>query len=99
MLEFTKGKWLIHEGYFDGITLNPKQYYIYPDSGEPYTDNFIVCAEEADAKLAANAPAMYEFIHNIAYGDSTATDLQAVAMDLLTRIEDTEIHNALFEDD
>ena len=99
MLEFTKGKWLIHEGYFDGITLNPKQYYIYPDSGEPYTDDFIVCAEEADAKLAANAPAMYEFIHSIAYGDPTVTDLQAVAMNLLTRIENTEIHDALFEDD
>lgn len=98
MLNYTKGKWLIHEGYFDGITLNPKQYYIYPDSGEPYTDDFIVCAEEADAKLAALAPDMYGFIHNIAYGNSTVTDLQAVAMDLLTRIENIEIHDALFED-
>ena len=99
MLEFTKGKWLIHEGYFDGITLNPKQYYIYPDNGEPYTDDFIVCAEEADARLAAIAPDMYEFIHSIAYGNSTVTDLQAVAMDLLGRIETLEIHDALFEDD
>ena len=95
MLNYTKGKWLIHEGYFDGITLNPKQYYIYPDNGEPYTDDFIVCAEEADA----SAPAMYEFIHNIAYGNPTAIDLQAVAMDLLGRIETLEIHDALFEDD
>ena len=99
MLNYTKGKWLIHEGYFDGITLNPKQCYIYPESGEPYTDDFIVCAEEADAKLAANAPAMYEFIHSIAYGNPTAIDLQAVAMDLLGRIENTEIHDTLFEDD
>ncbi len=99
MLEFTKGKWLIHEGYFDGITLNPKQYYIYPDSGEPYTDDFIVCAEEADAKLASNAPAMYKFIHSIADGNPTVTDLQAVAMDLLKRIENTEIHDALFDGD
>ncbi len=99
MLNYTKGKWLIHEGYFDGITLNPKQYYIYPDSGEPYTDDFIVCAEEADAKLAANAPAMYEFIHSIAYGNSTVTDLQAVAMDLLTDIENAEIHDVLFDGD
>ena len=99
MLNYTKGKWLIHEGYFDGITLNPKQYYIYPDNGEPYTDDFIVCAEEADARLAALAPDMYEFIHSIAYGDSTAIDLHAVAMDLLERIENTEIHDALFEDD
>lgn len=99
MLNYTNGKWLIHEGYFDGITLNPKQYYIYPDSGEPYTDNFIVCAEEADAKLAANAPAMYKFIHSIAYNNPTVTDIQAVAMDLLERIKTTEIHGALFEDD
>ena len=99
MLNYTKGKWLIHEGYFDGITLNPKQYYIYPDNGEPYTDDFIVCAEEADARLAALAPNMYEFIHNIAYGNPTAIDLQAVAMDLLGRIETLEIHDALFEDD
>ena len=99
MLNYTKGKWLIHEGYFDGITLNPKQYYIYPDNGEPYTDDFIVCAEEADARLATLAPAMYEFIHSIAYGNPTAIDLQAVAMDLLGRIETLEIHDALFEDD
>ena len=99
MLDYTKEKWLIHEGHIDGITLNPKQYYIYPDSGEPYTDDFIVCAEEADARLVALAPTMYEFIHNIAYGNSTLTDLQAVAMDLLGRIDNTEIHDALFEDD
>ncbi len=99
MLEFTKGKWLIHEGYFDGITLNPKQYYIYPDNGEPYTDDFIVCAKEADARLVALVPDMYGFIHSIAYGNSTGTDLQAVAMDLLGRIETLEIHDALFEDD
>ena len=99
MLNYTKGKWLIHEGYFDGITLNPKQYYIYPESGEPYTDDFIVCTEEADAKLAANAPAMYEFIHSIAYGNSTVTDLHAVAMDLLTDIENAEIHDVLFDGD
>ncbi len=99
MLNYTKGKWLIHEGYFDGITLNPKQFYIYPDNGEPYTDDFIVCSEEADAKLAANAPAMYEFIHSIAYGNSTGTDLQAAARNLLERIETIEIHDALFEND
>ena len=99
MLEFTKGKWLIHEDYFDGITLNPKQYYIYPDNGEPYTDDFIVCAEEADARLAALAPDMYEFIHSIAYGNSTGTDLQAAARNLLERIESLEVHDALFEDD
>ena len=94
-----KGSGLFTKDIFDGITLNPKQYYIYPDNGEPYTDDFIVCAEEADAKLAANAPAMYEFIHSIAYGNPTAIDLQAVAMDLLGRIENTEIHDTLFEDD
>lgn len=99
MFEFTKGKWLIHEGYFDGITLNPKQYYIYPDCGEPYTDDFIVCAKEADARLVALVPDMHGFIHSIAYGNSTGTDLQAVAMDLLGRIENTEIHDTLFEDD
>lgn len=65
MPDFTKGKWLIHEGYFDGITLNPKQYYIYPESGEPYTDDFIVCAEEADARLIAAAPDMYNFIRTL----------------------------------
>ena len=113
MLEFTKGKWLIHEGYFDGITLNPKQYHIYPDSGEPYTDDFIVCAEEADAKLAANAPAMYEALKECA--DFTediicrncadcslkldAEDLRDSLEDLFTRIENVEIHDALFEDD
>ena len=62
MPAFTKGKWLIHEGYFDGITLNPKQYYIYPDCGEPYTDDFIVCAEEADARLVVEAPVMYDLL-------------------------------------
>ena len=58
-----------------------------------------MCTEEADAKLAANAPAMYEFIHSIAYGNSTGTDLQAAASDLLERIETLEVHDALFEDD
>ncbi len=62
MPEFTKGKWLIHEGHFDGITLNPKQYYIYPDNGEPYKDDFIVCAEKGDAMLVANAPELYEAV-------------------------------------
>ena len=65
MPDFTKGKWLIHEGYFHEITLNPKQYYIYPDCGEPYTDDFIVCAEEADARLIAAAPDMYRTLVKI----------------------------------
>ena len=42
---------------------------------------------------------MYEFIHSIAYGNSTVTDLQAVAMDLLTDIENAEIHDVLFDGD
>ena len=42
---------------------------------------------------------MYEFIHSIAYGNSTETDLQAAARNLLERIETIEIHDALFEDD
>ena len=58
-----------------------------------------MCTEEADAKLAANAPAMYEFIHSIAYGNSTGTDLQTIARNLLERIETLEVHDALFEDD
>lgn len=64
MLNFTKGKWLVHEEYPYGIPIYPKQYYIYLDNGKP-EDYFIVCANKADARLSAAAPDMYNFIRTL----------------------------------
>ena len=92
-------KWLIHEGYFDGITINPKQWYIYPKNGEPYKDDIICCINEADARMAALAPDMYYLLHQIAYETPDGFPYQLEARKLLASLGTMEILEASPEEE
>lgn len=62
MSEFTKGKWEYAEYVPEGVTINGKEFIIFTGSVNPQDegDDVALARREADARLIAAAPEMYE---------------------------------------
>ncbi len=62
MSKFTKGKWDYAEYVPEGVTINGKEYIIFTGSVNPDDDgdDIALARREADARLIAAAPDMYE---------------------------------------
>ena len=62
MSKFTKGKWEYAEYVPEGVTINGKEFIIFTESVNPQDegDDVALARREADARLIAAAPEMYE---------------------------------------
>ena len=64
MLYFTTGEWKYEEYVPNGVTINGKEYIIYTGSVNPKEpgEDIALARREADARLIAAAPEMYELL-------------------------------------
>ena len=67
MPNFTTGEWKYEEYVPNGVTINGKEYIIYTGSVNPKEpgEDIALARREADARLIAAAPEMYELLVKI----------------------------------